>query len=63
MRVALKTLPNIGRPTMRALATIGVTRRSELAGYTEKELLALHGIGPKAMRLLQEAGVKFTREP
>lgn len=50
-------LPFIGRPARDALAEIGITRASQLAAYTEKQLLALHGVGPKAIRLLREAGV------
>ena len=48
-------LPKIGAPAARALASIGVTRLSQLAGHTERELLALHGFGPKALRILREA--------
>lgn len=50
-------LPSIGRPAMSALAEIGVTLASQLADYSEAELLALHGVGPKAIRILREAGV------
>lgn len=50
-------LPSIGRPAMQALAAIGVTRASQLADYTETDLLALHGVGPKVIRLLREAGI------
>lgn len=52
-------LPPIGRPATGALAAIGVTTISQLAGFSEKDLLALHGVGPKAVRLLREAGVQF----
>lgn len=52
-------LPKIGGPATRALETIGVTQLSQLAAYSERELLALHGFGPKALRLLSEAGAKF----
>lgn len=48
-------LPNIGRPARSALAAIGV---HDLAGVTEhsrRELLALHGLGPKAIRILEPA--------
>ncbi|UOR02321.1 DUF1801 domain-containing protein [Leucobacter allii] len=48
-------LPSIGAPATRALVGIGVTRLSQLAGRTERELLALHGFGPKALRILREA--------
>ena len=52
-------LPAIGRPATSALTAIGITKVSQLAGRTEKELLALHGVGPKAIRLLREAGVRL----
>jgi DNA-directed RNA polymerase alpha subunit len=49
------------------LATIGVTTVEQLADHTEKELLALHGFGPKALRMLtpvlEELGVAFRKEP
>jgi hypothetical protein len=56
-------LPKIGAPATRALATIGVTTVEQLADYSEKELLALHGFGPRAIRILtpvmEELGVSF----
>jgi hypothetical protein len=48
-------LPNIGAPATRALAGIGVTRLDQLADYRERDLLALHGFGPRALRILTEA--------
>lgn len=48
-------LPRIGAPATRALASIGVTRLDQAAGRTEAELLALHGFGPRALRILAEA--------
>jgi hypothetical protein len=48
-------LPTIGAPATRALAGIGVTRLSELADYTEEDLLILHGFGPRALRILRRA--------
>lgn len=45
----------IGQPAARALASIKVTRLSDLTHCSEKELLALHGFGPKALSLLKEA--------
>jgi DNA-directed RNA polymerase alpha subunit len=48
-------LPRIGAPATRALAGIGVTRLSQLIGHTEDELLALHGFGPRALRIIQDA--------
>jgi predicted flap endonuclease-1-like 5' DNA nuclease len=49
-------LPNIGRPATSALAQIGVRNMADLAGRSAEELLALHGFGPKALRILREAG-------
>lgn len=48
-------LPNIGNPARRALATVGCTRLEQVAAMSERELLALHGFGPKALRILREA--------
>jgi hypothetical protein len=47
--------PGIGRPATAALTLAGHTRLADLATCTEAELLALHGVGPKAVRLLREA--------
>lgn len=55
-------LPYIGRPAASALAAIGVTKASHLKDFTEKDLLAMHGIGPKAIRMLREAGVTLKEE-
>jgi|GEM_PF-596977 len=46
---------SIGRPATRALAGAGLTSLSDVARRTDAELLALHGVGPKAVRLLREA--------
>ena len=46
---------NIGRPAHRALANAGITRLEDLAGLDEKVVAHLHGVGPKAMRLLRVA--------
>ena len=48
-------LPKIGAPATRALAAVGVTRLDQLSEHSEEELLALHGFGPRALRLLTEA--------
>jgi hypothetical protein len=47
--------PGIGRPATGALQEAGYSRLPELAGVPARELLALHGVGPKAVRLLQAA--------
>lgn len=48
-------LPKIGSPAERALATLGVTTLEGVTKHTEKELLALHGFGPRGLRILREA--------
>ncbi|WP_301331703.1 hypothetical protein [Rhodococcus sp. OK519] len=42
----------IGRPATRALEQAGITTLDAAAGHSAKELLALHGVGPKAIRVL-----------
>jgi predicted Fe-Mo cluster-binding NifX family protein len=44
---------SIGRPALGALRAAGIDRLSEVARHGEEELLALHGVGPKAVRLLR----------
>lgn len=44
--------PSIGRPANAALVAAGITTLDQLAGMTRRDLLALHGVGPKAVRLL-----------
>jgi len=46
---------SIGRPARRALAAAGHTRLTQLTLVSEAELLRLHGVGPRAIRLLREA--------
>lgn len=48
-------LPRIGAPATRALAEAGYTRLSQLQGVSEADLAKLHGVGPKAIRILREA--------
>jgi len=46
---------NIGAPATRALTAAGYTELGQLAGVPAADLAKLHGVGPKALRLLQEA--------
>jgi hypothetical protein len=46
---------NIGAPATRALIAAGYTELTQLANVPAAELAKLHGVGPKALRLLQEA--------
>lgn len=45
----------IGAPATRALTAAGYTRLGQLAGVPEEHVARLHGVGPKAVRLLSEA--------
>jgi predicted flap endonuclease-1-like 5' DNA nuclease len=59
-------IPRLGAPANRALAEAGYTTLSDVARAGERDLLALHGVGPKAIRLLREAfaerGLTFADE-
>ena len=44
----------IGRPATQALTLVGYTRLEQLTNVSEAELLKLHGVGPKAVRVLRE---------
>jgi hypothetical protein len=46
---------SIGKPATQALAGAGITTLDEVAARSRQELLALHGVGPKAVRILTEA--------
>jgi hypothetical protein len=46
---------SIGAPATRALTAAGYTELGQLDGVPAAELAKLHGVGPKALRLLQEA--------
>lgn len=45
----------IGQPATRAFALAGFTSLESIAGASRSHLIALHGVGPKAIRVLQEA--------
>jgi hypothetical protein len=45
----------MGAPAERALEAIGVMSLDEVTRFSEKELLALHGVGPRAVRVLKAA--------
>lgn len=46
---------SIGGPAMRALLGAGILTLDDVANRSEDELLALHGVGPKAVRILMAA--------
>jgi hypothetical protein len=45
----------LSAPAERAFARAGYTRLEQFADVTEKDLLRLHGVGPKAIRTLRSA--------
>lgn len=47
-------LPNIGKVARRELANAGYTRLEQFTKVSEKDLLKIHGVGPKAIRILRE---------
>lgn len=56
-------LPKIGRPAASALLEINVTTMEQISHMSDAELLALHGFGPKALRILREAQNADDRKP
>jgi hypothetical protein len=48
-------LAEVSAPVRRALESKGITTLEKLSVHTEKEVLALHGIGPTAIPKLQKA--------
>ncbi len=48
-------LPKLSAPALRALANTGIKTLAQLSKYTEKEIAALHGIGPTAFPPLRKA--------
>lgn len=45
---------SMGKVARRELAIHGWTRLDQFDGASAKELLAIHGVGPKAIRILRE---------
>ena len=46
-------LSALAAPARRALAREGITTPAQLATFTEKELLQLHGVGPSSIPTLR----------
>ena len=45
----------LANPARRALGHAGITSLAKLAEHTEREILQLHGMGPRSMPILREA--------
>lgn len=55
MEVSIHEFPKeIGKPATNALVFADITTMDQVAKMSDKELLALHGVGPKAVRILKE---------
>ena len=48
-------LPAIGAPATRALSAEGIADLESVAAVAPQHLLTLHGVGPRAIRILREA--------
>ncbi|MDQ0059162.1 DNA-binding protein [Paenibacillus harenae] len=59
-------LPKISSPATRALTAAGYFRLQQFTKVTEADLLKLHGVGPKGIRILKEAlkerGLSFAQK-
>ncbi|MEX3714420.1 DNA-binding protein [Cytobacillus horneckiae] len=59
-------IPNISKPANSALALAGYIKLEQFEKVTESDLLKLHGVGPKGIRILREAlkenGISFAKE-
>ncbi|MFX0591254.1 hypothetical protein [Melissospora conviva] len=48
-------LPPIGRPANSAFLEAGITTLEQVATHSRQRLLAMHGVGPRAVRILADA--------
>ena len=48
-------LPRVGAPATRALHAAGHLTLESLAGVATADLLALHGVGPRAVGIISDA--------
>ncbi|XID91906.1 RNA polymerase alpha subunit C-terminal domain-containing protein [Paenibacillaceae bacterium WGS1546] len=48
-------LSRLSNPARRALEHEGITTLQELSRFTEREILRLHGMGPRSMPVLRDA--------
>jgi hypothetical protein len=55
MEAKATDLPELSAPARRALLGAGYTRLEHLTEVRESEVMRLHGMGPKAMRVLRDA--------
>jgi hypothetical protein len=53
----------VGAPARRAFDAAAYTTLEELLAADENDLLALHGVGPRAIRILREEAERPKRTP
>ncbi|WP_340291917.1 DNA-binding protein [Aquipuribacter hungaricus] len=53
MTTPLEELPSIGAPATLALTDAGYTSLAQLAGVARSDLARLHGVGPRALALIE----------
>lgn len=62
----MTALPKTSAPASRALASVGVVSLEDLARFTRAEIADLHGMGPKALGMLEaalrELGLEFKKD-
>lgn len=49
----------LGRPAIRAFEAAGLRTLDDLEESSERVLLELHGVGPRALKILREHGVRL----
>ncbi|MCL6601648.1 MAG: DNA-binding protein [Paenibacillus sp.] len=65
-RSIIMDLPKISKPADRALHNAGFDRLEQFTKVTESDILKIHGVGPKAVRILnvalKEKGLCFAQK-
>ncbi|HET8911625.1 MAG TPA: DNA-binding protein [Ktedonobacteraceae bacterium] len=58
--------PGLSQPALRAFDQAGYRQLKQFTRVSEQELLQLHGVGPKAIRILRNAlearGLRFAND-
>jgi DNA-directed RNA polymerase alpha subunit len=59
-------LPKMSKPANRGLQNAGYHKLEQITEVTEAEILKIHGVGPKAIRILNEVlmerGLSFKKD-
>jgi DNA-directed RNA polymerase alpha subunit len=50
----MTAIPQTSKPAASAFEHAGIRTLEDLARHSERDLLAIHGVGPKAIRILRE---------